>query len=163
MRDHRHQRRGHVVAGRRERVHGAERAHGDLACGEPGHERERDLPVEPERGEHVLERAAEHAGEAVLDRRARRRPAAGPGSCVRNHSTIISARMIVPTRCTKTFVRSHRPIARLFRCGQWYSGSSSSSGWYEERSAVRLSAQATAIAATMPGDVEREQHQALAG
>src|SRR5512139_1413003 len=53
----------------------------------------------------------------------------GAGKLERNHSTIISERMMVPTRSMKVRARSHSPSARLRRLGHLYSGSSSSSGW----------------------------------
>ena len=54
--------------------------------------------------------------------------AGGPGQVLRNHSTMDSARMIVPTRVRNILARSHRPMSRLRRLGQRYSGSSISSG-----------------------------------
>ena len=45
-------------------------------------------------------------------------PAGGPGNVDRNHSTIVSDRMMVPTRVVKMRARSHSPIARLRALGQ---------------------------------------------
>ena len=59
-----------VVA--RQRIHGAERADRDLSRCESGHQRQRDLPVETQRREHVFEPVTDHACKAVEDRRARR-------------------------------------------------------------------------------------------
>ena len=55
-------------------------------------------------------------------------PSGGAGKLDRNHSTIISDRMIVPTRDRKMRARSTRPMARLRGFGQRYDGSSISSG-----------------------------------
>ena len=71
--------------------------------------------------------------------------------------------MMVPTRVRKICVRSHKPSSRLRRCGQWYSGSSISSGWYSPRIIVRFSTKRHQHRAGDAGDVEREQHQAPAG
>ena len=75
MRDHRPQRRLDIgAADVGQRVDRAERADHDFARGQARHQRDADLPVEAQRREDVIQACAEHAGEAVADRRS-----GGPG------------------------------------------------------------------------------------
>ncbi len=45
-------------------------------------------------------------------------PSGGDGKVDRNHSRMVSVRMMVPTRCRKIQARSYRPSSRLRGLGQ---------------------------------------------
>ena len=113
--DHRLELRGQVVTARGHGVHGAERAHRDFARRESRHQRDRDLPVETDGREDVLAAARRAGRRSCTGSRGRWRRRRRRDRSDRNHSTIISARMMPPTRLTKIRTRSHRPSSRLPR------------------------------------------------
>ena len=88
-------------------------------------------------------------------------PGPACGKLSSTHSTTVTVKMIVPARRRKIHARCHRPIARSRSGGHWYLGSSMMKPEAEPLVTVRRSTSAAAIAPTMPGDVEREQHQPL--
>ncbi|MNN37118.1 hypothetical protein D3C81_1510490 [compost metagenome] len=51
-----------------------------------------------------------------------------PGNDSRNHSRMVSARMMPPTRLRKIIARSYKPTAKSRGCGTRYDGNSSISG-----------------------------------
>ena len=84
------------------------------------------------------------------------------GKLSSTHSTTVTVKMIVPARRRKIHARCHRPIARSRSGGHWYLGSlHDEARGARPWSTVRRSTSAAAIAPTMPGDVEREQHEPL--